>query len=91
MEILHSWLVRLLHMQEVGGSSPSISTKRELSEHHYHRTVGSDSFFVKFVTIKSIKTSFAYLYETRLYTINCIGFENSRYLKFKSISDIICL
>ena len=31
--------------------------------------MGLDSFFVKFITIKSIKTSFAYLYEIRLYTI----------------------
>lgn len=28
------------------GSTPLISTKRELSEHHYHRTVGSGSFFI---------------------------------------------
>ena len=33
-------------MQEVAGSSPAVSTKLELSEHHYYRTVGSGSFFI---------------------------------------------
>lgn len=29
MEVLHSWLVRMLHMHEVIGSSPITSTKKE--------------------------------------------------------------
>ena len=37
---------RLNGIQEVRGSTPLVSTKRELSEHHYYRTVGSGSFFI---------------------------------------------
>ena len=37
---------RLNGIQEVRGSTPLISTKRELSERHYYRTVGSGSFFI---------------------------------------------
>lgn len=36
----------LRHMEEVRGSSPLLPTKRELSEHHYYRTVGSGSFYI---------------------------------------------
>ena len=31
------------------GSSPVRVTKLELSEHHYYRTVGSDSFFIEYL------------------------------------------
>ena len=37
---------RLNGIQEVRGSTPLISTKLELSEHHYYRRVGSGSFFI---------------------------------------------
>ena len=37
---------RLNGIQEASGSNPLISTKRELSEHHYYRKVGSGSFFI---------------------------------------------
>ena len=45
---------RLNGIQEVDGSSPFISTKRELSEHHYYRTVGSGSFFIAAEGIRAL-------------------------------------
>lgn len=40
---------------EVSGSNPLCSTKRELSEHHYYRTVGSGSFFVEYLKKQALR------------------------------------